>query len=312
MKHEDELRKLLKRSEETIPGEPLQWGDTIARAKKERRLRLTMAAAGLTVLVGAAVLVVPGLIDQTDRGHTPPAATITSEESPSEAAPTALPEPPEAGVIRSGVRDWFTALGRGDARGAWARMSQPARDYYGDDFQTFKNEMSAVAEGYGAWGGADPEIDVRILVSADLEATAVATIYGDVTKEGVSDFMGDAVGVRLSGDEVYVDAPVDSLDISFIEPSRIGQTYEPIAPLTFKAEVPSDVTQVNFFVAGVDSPTRDAEMEKMEKIDSQPPNSIASFRYVNGLNPGEYVLTIVVLDQNGGTSTRTTTFRVST
>jgi ketosteroid isomerase-like protein len=315
MSFDDRLRQQFLSAERGMPPASIDWNETISRGKRERVYRNALVAAAAVLVVGGGAWSAQAVLSRPPSPGPGPAASPGDDRT----LPTPHTSPSstgEEGVDTSGVsarvNEWIKAINLGDAEIAWAAMTDEAHRYF-VDFDTFKTEgMPTLAEGFGAWYSASqqPKIDVRVLASGGSEAAGVATIYGRVTKEGTQQLAADALPFRIVSGEIQLDPGSSKVELTPLEPGFDESYRSGQLPAIFEAEVPSDLLQVNFILVGGDPAIVDAQLETMQKVDSQPPNSIASSPFPETLEPGPHFLTIAAIDASGDIAVRTVVFRV--
>jgi hypothetical protein len=153
----------------------------------------------------------------------------TSPSSDETAAPRADPtlatEPPGATMSSEGteasadaVLTWVGDVGEGDGQGAWQAMGAASQAHFGTQ-AAFEAELAALADGYGAWAGAEPEDVIVTPIGTDAEGTlAVVTLVGAVEQDGATARRADAVPVR------FVDGDVE------LEPYAFAGAFEVVVP----------------------------------------------------------------------------------
>jgi hypothetical protein len=302
MSFDHRLREHFLSAERGIPQTSIDWEETISRGKRERMYRMTMVAAAAILFIGGGAWSARGLFTSDPAPLPAPAATITDDPTPEESPSRNIEQGSDASLVRGRVLDWVKALSIGDAQGAWSMMSFPSREYYGGSVEAFERDfLPELAEGWGSWYEADqvPETDVHTQVSSGDGSVGVVTVYGEVRKEGTRAYDADSVAFRIIDGEAFIEPYSSKVEIGQIEPTFEEQYVLGSLPSEFRAEVPSDLTQVNFYLQGVPSDGRSATIEEMEQEGSQPPNSIASSPVPEGLEPGSHFLTISAVDGNG-------------
>jgi len=295
------LRQQFLDAERQMPHSSVDWATTIARGKRERMYRTALVAAAAVLFIGGGALSAQGLLESNPAPLPAPAGTLTEQPTPQESPTGDVSEGIDPTLARQSLLDWVKALSLGDAPAAWDLMSQPSKEYYGS-LSSFKTDaMPELTEGWGAWhsGASSPQTDVRVLASSGDGAIGVITIYGEVTKEGITEYAANSVAFRISGDVALIEPYSSKIEIQPIEPSFNEEYTDSTLPEEFRAEVPSDVVQVNFFVEGIEHDGRLANIEEKEQKGSQPPNSIASAQVPDGIPSGPHFVTIAAVDVNG-------------
>lgn len=320
MSFERRLGDMFASAERGMPEASVDWNATVEAAHRGRMLRTGLVAAAVVLVVGGGVWFVSGSLTE-DPVRAPdllPAVSPSAEPSTELPTPDTSPSQPseegsDASIVRPRALDWVKAIALGDAETAWSWLAPQSQGYFDNDVSKFEELMPTLQEGWGAWydGVEDaPQTDTRVMVSGGTEASGVITLYGDITREGSSGFDANALPFRLSDGEVLVDPFSSKIEIVPLQElaSRNPRFAHDVLPLTFLAEVPPDVGQVNFFVAGDAGEVVDAALQPKEKEGSQPPNLVARSEYGELLVRGTYALTIAATDATGGIATRTVIF----
>ena len=116
------------------------------------------------------------------------------------------------------VLAWVADLGTGHDDRAWEAMGEISKAHFGSQ-TAFQSEMSALAEGYGAWSAADPdEVLVTPVLTDDDGAIAVVTLVGRVEQEGATQHRADAFPVRISGGKVHLEPFADAGELELVVP----------------------------------------------------------------------------------------------
>ena len=116
------------------------------------------------------------------------------------------------------VLAWVADLGSGDADAAWAAMGETSKAHFGSQ-SAFEGELSALAEGYGAWSATDPdEVHVTPIISNDDGTIAVVTLMGTVQQEGATHRRADAFPVRIVDGEVWLEPFAFAGDLELVVP----------------------------------------------------------------------------------------------
>lgn len=347
MNFEEGLRASLKRAGAATSVSSIGFEETLARARRERRIYM-VAVAG-----AAAALMAGGVVGATVLTQGPPepapqdpVAVITESPSPSvtetptpsqspESSPTPTPTPSltsaatptptptptptvtegpgeEGQSLASAiptVRAWIKAIARGDSEAAWAMMSEGAKQRIGsiDEFQALSTELQ---EGLGAWASSP---DVRYLLSnvesSEREAAVVVTLVGEVMQEGTTVTRAQAVPVVVVNSVAYIDQSFE------------GAYYiTPAAPSESSGEGGNIVRPRGRFTAYV-TPSKGIEevvfavdgddvnmLAATEVIDRQ--KLLASVELINPLEPGMHVLTIAATDVTGRITPKALLFEV--
>jgi hypothetical protein len=299
MSFDDRLREQLSSADRGMPRSALNWNETISRAKRQRLYRAAMVAAASVLLVGGGAVAARGFFATQPVPVPLPASTSGDHPTPQESPTEETEEGVDPSIVRGRVLDWVKALSLGDPEGAWAMMSQVSQEYYGSVEAFERDFLPELSKLWGRWysSGQPPETDTRVLMSGGGDALGVVTLNGQVTNEGTFD--GDAVAFRIIAGEAFIEPYSSKIEITPIEPGFNEDYASGNVPAQFEAEVPSDVTQVSFFVFGLPSDGEIATVTQKKQKGSQPPNSIASSPVPEDIDTGPHFLTIAALDANG-------------
>ena len=320
MNLERRLSEMFASADHGMPNASVDWNATVEAARKGRILRAGLVTAAVVLVVGGGAWFVkgslsedplraPDLLPAVSPSDDPPRRLPTPHTSPSQP----IEEGSDASIVRQRALDWVKAIAVGDAETAWSWLAPQSRAYFDDDIANFQELMPTLQEGWGAWyDGVDeaPQNDTRVMVSGGTEASGVITLYGDITREGSSGFDANAMPFRITAGEALVDPFSSRIEIIPLQELASPNPRFPsdVLPQTFLAEVPPDVGQVNFFVAGDAGEVVDADLQRKESKGTQPPNLVARSEYEGLLPRGTYALTIAAVDANGGIATRTVVF----
>lgn len=315
MNFERRLSEIFASADHGMPEASVDWNATIEAARKGRLLRMGLVAAAVMLGVGGGVWFIAGSLDD-DPVRVPdllPAVSPSDEPSPRTSPSRPVEEGSDASIVRRRVLDWVKAVALGDAETAWSWLAPQSRSYFAGDISKFEELMPQLQEGWGAWyDGVQeaPQTDTRVMVSGGTEDGGVITLYGDITREGSSGFDANAMPFRIAAGEALVDPFSSKIEITSLEElaSPSPRFASDVLPYRFSAEVPPDVGQVNFFVAGEAGEVVDATLQPKEPEDTQPPNLVARSEYEELLPRGTYALTIAAIDASGGIAARTVVF----
>ncbi|HJR46291.1 MAG TPA: hypothetical protein VJ927_11880 [Actinomycetota bacterium] len=314
MNLERRLQEFFASADRGMPRSVVDWDETIADARRGRVVRVALVAAAAILIAGGAAWYVNGSL-AADPIRTPDLAPANSpDEAPSpNTSPTSAEAGSDAGIVRPRMLDWVKAISLGDTATAWSGLAPRSKSYFDNDISKFELLMPALQEGWGTWYDGvegEPQTDTRVMVSAGTEAGGVITLYGEITREGGTSFQANAVPFRITDGEALLDPFSSKIEIMPLQSlaSRNPRFPSDVLPYSFLAEVPPDIAQVNFFVAGDEGEVEDASLQTKESEDTQPPNLVARAEYDALLVRGTYALTIAAIDANGGIATRTLTF----
>ena len=312
MSFDHRLRQQLLNAERQMPHSSVDWATTIARGKRERMYRMALVAAAAVFLVGGGALSARGLLDSDPAPLPGPASTVDEQPTPRQTPTDGISEGADPSVAGPRVLEWARAIAEDDAAAAWGMMSPASKEYFGS-LGAFKADMGEFVEGWAAWHSSaeSPQTDVRVLASSGEGSLAVVTVYGVVTDEGMTGYDADSIAVRIAGTKALVEPYSSKIEIQPIEPGFDEAYTEATLPAEFSAEVPSDVSQVTFYVEGVAHDGGLATLKKEEATGSQPPNSIASAPVPDGISAGRHFVTIAVVDMNGEVSLQVVPFELA-
>jgi hypothetical protein len=196
-------------------------------------LRRTSNAVLLALAVAAVVVVALAgntLLEQRDgttvrsgdRGEEAPDAleALVRDAQPEDSTPSTMSAGGEDASTEA-VLAWVADLGSGDGDAAWAAMGQISRSHFGSQ-SAFEAELSALAEGYGAWSAAEPdEVFVTPIVTSDDGTIAVVTLVGTVQQEGATHQRADAFPVRILDGEVHLEPFAFAGELELVVPESI-------------------------------------------------------------------------------------------
>ena len=299
MSFEQQLRDDLQRAGAAAPVEDISWNQTLGRARRIRRVYVSLAGAAAAIVLAAAVSAGSSLLDSPQ--GLPPAGP-----SPSPAPP------PEEGVslaaVEPTVKDWIQAIDEGRARDAWDLMTDQARSEVGA-FARFQEMVSnELAEGLAAFARAQQVTYATSVVASSGEGAAgVVTIAGVVDQEGAVRPNAVAVPFRVlafEDDRVLIDQGFDGRwGVDPVSPGhdgeggnafpRRGRLEADIRPASGRVGVLPSVT---FHVDG-DALTLPADVERTR--DGSFEHVLASAELPGSLEPGPHLLTIVAVDEGG-------------
>jgi hypothetical protein len=207
----------------------------------------------------------------------------------------------DAAVPTAAVLEWVAHLGAGDTGAAWASMGPASQAHFGSE-SAFAAEGSALAEGYGAWSTAEPDVLVTALTSSGDGSLLIVTLIGTVEQEGSRTRRAEAFPVRV----------VDG--VAHLEPFAFAGELEVVAPGQAPAEgslpmVSTDDELVVVVPRGVDAPTirlddgktlvcGEAEGTDLTELEGSP-GQRCSYRPEDGLTAGTRVLTVGFVSTDG-------------
>ena len=312
MSFDHRLRQQFVNAERQMPHASVDWATTIARGKRERMYRMALVAAAAVFLVGGGALSARSLMEDDPAPLPGPAGTVDGQPTPQETPTEGISEGADPSVAGPRVLEWAKALSEDNAGAAWDMMSPASKEYYGS-LKSFEDNMGEFVEGWAAWHSSaeSPQTDVRVLASSGEGSLAVVTVYGVVTKEGMTGYDADSIVVRIAGTVALVEPYSSKIDIQPIEPAFDQAYTSSTLPAEFSAEVPSDVSQVTFYVEGAAHDGALATVKAKEANGSQPPNSIATAPAPEGISPGRHFVTIAAVDANGEVALQVVPFELA-
>lgn len=315
MNADDGLRQLFEAADRALPGERLDWNDTITRARRSRLVRLVAAGAVAAALaLGAAVGVATLGRDRAPEPIPPvgptPSETPTPSPSPSPSPTESLPSESDVNSedVFPSVDRFFAAAGQGDAAGMWEEMSGPARRAFDDDVTALEEFIpQGVSEGLGSWDAAVGRgVQFELLGSTDDGGFGVATVFGERAPEGnVEPYAILPLPIRIdsAGDatlEWLGEAPPEAdfvvpedrtpFDVSAV--SSIRPTFEALVD-----EGPTEVYMVTAAVASEPPGAREVGVPQVEDVGDGRIRAV--WRPEGRLFSAEWFLTIVLLGDDG-------------
>lgn len=299
MSIEQRLRDDLKRAGAAAPVEEISWDETLARARRVRRVYLSVAGAAATLVLAAAITTGAALVD---RNQSLPPATPNPSPAP----------PPEGGVslahVEPTVRAWVHAIDDGRAGAAWDLMTDRARAEVGS-FARFEEMVSNdLAEGLGAFARAE---GARYATSGGASsgegAAGVVTIFGRVEQEGATRANAVAIPFRvlpLENDRALIDQGFDGRwGVDPVSPApdveggkafhRKGRFEAEILPASGRVSVLPSVT---FHLDGNEIALQ-ADVERVANNSGEAVRATADVPMA--LEPGPHLLTIMAVDEGG-------------
>jgi hypothetical protein len=283
MNIENRLRSQLEHAATTVPVVGLDVEETLTKGHRARRIAFARAAGAAVIVLGLGFAGATSLMSDDAPRPIPPV-----DRSPS---PSPIPEPPPTEQeIESTLRSWLQALQDGDEDAAWALMTEGARAELGRE--GFDELMaSALPEGMGAFAHPDVEVD---LVEIDTPGGSgiVATLTGEVQREGTTEFAAEPIPMRIEGGRPLVDEIFDDRYAV-----NTVWTSSSLGPPPLRAgddmvieEIPQGIERVYMSIDG-DSPATRADFE--------PGSGSATVILDRSFEAGEHVATIVLEDGDG-------------
>jgi hypothetical protein len=277
-------------------------------------LRRTSNAVLLALAVAAVVVVALAgntLLDQRDgtavrsgdRGEEAPEAleALVRDAQTGGGTPTTMSAGGEDASTEA-VLAWVADLGSGDVDAAWAAMGATSKSHFGSQ-TAFEAELSALAEGYGAWSAAEPdEVLVTPIASSDDGTIAVVTLVGTVQQEGSTHQRADAFPVRIVDGEVHLEPFAFAGELELVVPEGIPGDGE-------RPAIEAGDELVIVVPNGADAPILrlddgqsvicgQAEGTELGPLDGVP-GQRCSYQPEGGIDAGQHTLTAAFLGRDG-------------
>ena len=325
MSFEDRLSNSMKEVAGSTPVASLNFAETIARGRHERRKMMAMVAGVAAALVGLGAIGATALTGgsrQVPR-PVPPAGSTEPFTPPPSPAPSesesATPEPdpaetasgvdgspnsPVDGVVDAESqaielgRAWIDAIAAGDIDGAYEMMINPVTGearISKEEFEAFVAE--GASEGLAQYSVAEDTVYgyVPLGGSSGEGSRGVFTVRGVVTREGSTELGAYSLPVAVLTEGAFVDLPL--LNNVGITPDRpnadsdgggnlVGDSFRARASLMSQKVV----TQV---LMAVDDTWKPAG------FGSGGPDRVGASARFKGIEPGTHVMTIAVITKDG-------------
>ena len=269
MSFEDRFQKTFDSASQGVPGAPLDWDETHARAKRGRRVYLASAAAATVLLVVVGTFAVRAMGDPEDPGPGPvaPAPSPSESTSPSPSptdGPTPTPTPPGDEMVGfeepfAAVQTFLDSTAHADPEAIWEILSPASKTIFGDDFDRFSTAMPELGEGWGSWASAEGlSMHWHQIGEQGDQTIGVVTLTGSRNPEGSPEpYAAAAVPIRITSEgEVQIEPFSVTEPFEFeapsYEPTEHGAVLHPMAAdAAFEVLVPDGVEVVNMVVAPV-------------------------------------------------------------
>lgn len=322
MSFEDRLSGSMKQVAGSASVAPLDFADTLARGRHERRKMLTLVAGVAAAVVALGAIGAGALTNGSPPAPrpVPPAGStepFTPSPTPSESK-SATPEPDPAETA-SGVdgspnapvdgvdnaesqaidmgRAWIDAIAAGDVEGAYQMMINPLTGEARlsmKEFELFVSE--GASEGLGAYSVAKNPVYgfVPLGGSSGEGALGVFTVRGTVTREGFTELDAYGLPVAVLREGAFVDLPlVNNVGIAPDQPNAdsdgggniVGDSFLATASIMSQ----NVVTQVLMAVDGTWKPAG---------FGPGGPEQIGASARFRGIGPGTHVMTIAVITKD--------------
>lgn len=283
---------------ERAPAPSLAVVPPALRRRSNVVLSAVAVAAAMVVVVAGAALVrqrsVSELTADPASEAEERAALVSSTSTP---ASTLTRAAADASV--QAVQAWVGAVGAGDTQGAWAALGDASRAHFGSH-AAFATEASALAEGYGAWAGVDPDDVVVTELGRRGDATlVVVTFVGTISQEGARQRRAEAFPVRIEGGTARIEAFAFAGELEFLVPGPTGagavrRDDELSVVVPRDVEAPTiRLDDGEALVCGEDEGTELTEL-------TDAPGQRCTYRPEGGIRAGRRVLTVAFLAPNGG------------
>lgn len=322
MNLEDRFREHFTKASEALPGRPLDWTETSARARRARNLYLAAVAFGTAVVLAAGGFGTWAALNARDGGSAP---LPPAESAPPAPSPTPADEP-EPGVDVSfegpfrAVDDFIEAAAAGEPETMWGLMTDASRAAYDDDFERFRESaLSAIAEGWGSWAaGENVDMHWQVLVSSGDGVMGVVTLMGSRAPEGHEEpFAAAAVPVRVDPEgDARVELFVSEGVIEFVTPRDPSAAQPPALDVvttvtpTFEALVPRGAGEVAMVAAPVPDEPAVTFSGQVAMEDVGEGRARATWSPEEQLFAGEWFLTVVVIYQDGSMQAHSARFTI--
>lgn len=282
---------------ELVPLMPLGVVPPALRRRSNAVLSAVAVAAAVLVVVAGTTLVRQRTDGdaETDVAAEPASTTTAAASSMATLTGSAAQLPTDT------VLAWVSALGEGDTAGAWGSLGPASRSHFGSQ-SAFAAEGSALAEGYGAWSGAEPDVLVTPLPSSGGGQLVVVTLVGEVQQDGATLRRADAFPVRIVDGHAKVEMWAFAGELQLVVPEGDPRGHE-------RPTVDEDDELVVVIPRGVQAPTLRlddgealvcgrAEGTTLEQLEAAPGQRCA-WAPEGGIPAGERVLTVAFLSPDG-------------
>ncbi len=273
--------------------------------RRSNAVLLAVAAAAVVVvsLAGNALLQErEGTDVATDDTTTEALDALVDDAQDDDASPPATLSADGEDASMEAVLAWVADLGAGDSGSAWQAMGQGSKEHFGSQ-SAFEGEMSALAEGYGAWSAATPDdVLVTPLEERDGGTLAIVTLIGTIEPEGKRERRADAFPVWIADGQVHLEPFALAGALEFVvpealpgggTPAPIGTTDELVIVVPADAEAP--VIRLDDGAAMVCGEAEGTELTTLEGVSGQR----CAYLPEGGLAPGTHTLTAAFLTADG-------------
>ncbi len=270
-------------------------------------LLVAVAAAAVVVVAFAGTSLLedrngsPPVSSEDDGDASPTLEALVEDAHPESATPSTMSDGAEDATAEA-VLAWVGDLGDGDGSAAWEALGPTSQAHFGSQ-SAFEDELSALAEGYGAWSGADPDdVLVTPISTDDHGALAVVTLIGTVEQEGTSQHRADAFPVRLVDGDAVLEPFASAGELEVVVPEGVPGSSER-SPMASGEElvivVPSDaeapVLRLDDGAAVVCGLADGTELTDLEGA----PGQRCAYRPADGVSVGVHTLTVAFMGGDG-------------
>lgn len=195
------------------------------RRRSNAALVMAAAAAAVIVVIAGSTLVRQRDGTDLDTSEAVQPELDTSLSSSTTSAPPSTADPTDVEASSEAVMQWVAALGASDGAMAWEALGPASKERLGSR-ASLEDQMSALAEGYGAWSATTPDEILVTPVGADGDGTlVVVTLVGDIAPEGTAERRADAFPVRIVDGLARIEPFADVGPIEMVVPEP-----EPVPP----------------------------------------------------------------------------------
>src|SRR3546814_602962 len=233
-----------------------------------------------------------GDVTTTSAGSGQPSTMLTS--------PTVSGEVEE--ISAAAVLAWVDARGAGDDVDAWESMGPTSRAHFGSK-ASFDEQLSGMAEGYGAWSVGKPDHVVVTPVLSEGDVTLViVTLVGTIAPEGMTETRADAFPVRITGGTAEPEPFAFAGEIEFVVPEGVpeGGTRPVVEDDELVVVVPEGVSapivRLDDGEAMVCGEALGTELTELDQASGQR----CAISPEGGIPAGQRVLTVAYASPDGG------------
>ena len=324
MTFEHRFRDRFAKASEALPGRPLEWTETYARARRSRTVNLAAVAFGTAVVLAAGGFGTWAVLGARDDlpAPLPPAQTETQQPTPSP-SPSDEPTPEEDVSFEepfAAVDTFIRAAAGGDVEAMWAVMTDFSKAAYEDDIERFRDSaLSEIAEGWGSWAAAENVTrHWHVIGSSGDGAMGVVTLMGTRAPEGHEQlYASAAIPVRVARDdnakvELFVSRGVFEYhtprDLTIEQPPAL-YTLTTVTP-SFDVIMPGAPIEVDMVAAPVpDEPA--VSLSGEANIEDAGRDQVRAVWSPEGrMFAGEWFLTVVAIYEDGSMQAQSARFTI--